>query len=363
MRVLMLTPQVDRNGWVTGFIHSWIDHLARHDRIDHLDVICLEAGEHDLPPNVAVSSMGKEHGRNRVQELVAFEHALGRTIPHVDLVFGHMIPLFTLVAAPWAKIHRLPIVQWYTHRQITTELRIVHALADWMVTASPESFQLPSHKVTVLGHGIDTSRFYPANKKRDAARVILAVGRLSPIKHYEALIEATAELVARPGFEDVKVLIAGGITPESGPVYAESLKQLAHQCGVAEQIEFLDSVPHTDVPALYQSADLTINLCPTGGVDKAVLESMASGVPVVARNATFLPLLDGDTDLLWCRTLDPTLLADQMAAVLTLPRSDRAALGHRLCQRMRADYALPGFIDRLVTVFEEVIARRKRVRA
>jgi hypothetical protein len=34
-----------------------------------------------------------------------------------------------------------------------------------------------------------------------------------------------------------------------------------------------------------------------------------------------------------------------------------------LCQRMQADYALPGFIDRLVGVFEEVITRHKRATA
>jgi glycosyltransferase involved in cell wall biosynthesis len=359
MRVLMLTPQVDQHGWLTAFIHAWIDRLARHQRVERLDVICLEMGQYDLPPNVTVSSMGKERGYGRLRELFEFERAVVPRLRRADVLFGHMIPRFTLVAAPWAKIFGVPMVQWYTHRQVTLELRLVHALVDRVVTASPESFTLPSRKLTVLGHGIDSSRFRPPAGARSAAereRLVLAVGRLSPIKHYEVLIEAAARLTARPGFEDVRVAIAGGPTPEHGEAYAEQLRALARERGAAGRVDFLGIVPHHQIPALYHRAAVTVNLCPTGGADKAVLESMASGVPVVLHNQTFLPLLGDDAGALWCRELDPDLLADRLAGVLQSPPEERAALGERLYQHMRPHHDLGGFVDRLVGVLEEVIA-------
>jgi len=358
----MLTRRVDQDDSRAGFAHTWIARLASHPRVQWLDVICLEQGVIRLPENVSVASMGKEHGFSRPRQLWQFERLLGRAIPHASVVFGHMIPRYTLIAAPWARLRGLPLVQWYVHRQVTLELRLAHALVDRVVTASPESFTLPSRKVTVLGHGIDMELFQPDPPHQRGANeeLIVAVGRLSPIKHYETLIDALAMLAQRPGFEGVRVEIAGGITKEHGEAYAQSLRERVEARGLSGRVVFLGPIPYRDVPALNRRAALAVNLCPTGGVDKAVLEGMACGIPVIVRNRTFLPLLGDDAPLLWTDDDSPATLADHLAAVLSLPPRERAALGERLHQRVRRDYDLGSLIDRLVGVFEEVIGQRKR---
>jgi glycosyltransferase involved in cell wall biosynthesis len=262
------------------------------------------------------------------------------------------VPRYTLIAAPYALRHHVPMVHWHTHKSVSWELRAVHRLVQRIVTATPESFTLKSDKVTVLGHGIDLSQFIIAPPSQE--RLILAVGRLSPIKHYEALIEGAAELMARPGFDDVQVAIVGGITPENGQAYADALKQVAEACRIAERVQFLGPVPHEEIANWYQGAALTINLCPTGGADKVVLESMASGVPVIVRNETFLPLLGNDSTMLWCENLRPSKVANRLESVLNLTYEERAALGKRLSDRVQSEYDLDAFIDRLVGVFQEV---------
>lgn len=353
MHVLMLTRRVDQADWLAGFTHTWIERLAR--QVDFVDVICLELGTHDLPKNVRVQSMGKEQGYGRLRELWEFRQAIKSIIRDVDVIFGHMIPRYTLVAAPWAIMHRIPIVQWYTHRQITVELRLVHALVKSIVTASPESFSLPSDKVIVLGHGIDMERFAPSPDRSAGERLILAVGRLSPIKHYEVLIKAFGRLIERPGYEDVRVAIAGGLTPNHGQDYADQLRALANDCSVGDRVDFMGPVPYREIHKLFQQAALTINLCPTGGADKAVLESMATGVPSLVHNQTFLPLLAEDSQSLWCKSLAPDQIADQLAELLSQPAEQRETLGLRLRERVRADYNLNGLIERLVGVFEEAM--------
>lgn len=353
MHVLMLTRRVDQADWLAGFTHTWIDRLAR--QVDFVDVICLELGDYDLPANVRVQSMGKEQGYGRLRELWEFLRAIKSIIRDVDVIFGHMIPRYTLVAAPWAITHRIPVVQWYTHRQVTVELRLVHALAKVIVTASPESFSLSSNKVVVLGHGIDMERFAPVSEKVTGERLILAVGRLSPIKNYEVLIKAFGYLASRPSYEDVRVAIAGGLTPHHGQVYADQLRTLAGECGVGDRVDFLGPVPYREIHRLFQRAAVTVNLCPTGGADKAVLESMATGVPVLVHNQTFLPLLGEDTPSLWCESLDPDQLAGQLAEMLSQSSEQREALGLRLRERVRADYDLDGLVRRLVGVFEEAM--------
>jgi glycosyltransferase involved in cell wall biosynthesis len=352
MRVLMLTRRIDREDWLAGFAHGWVAALAAHPRIERVEVICLELGAYDLPGNVRVTSMGKERGAGRLRELLTAQRTIARAIRHVDVIFAHMIPRYALIAAPWAKLFGVPLVLWYTHLGASAELRLAYRLVDRLVTASPESFTLPGRKVTVIGHGIDLSRFFPADDA-PAERLVLAVGRLSPIKHYEALIAAAARLAVRPGFEDVRVAIAGGVTPQH-PDYAASLQALIADLRVGERIELLGPVPYEQMPALYRRAAVTANLCPTGGVDKVVLESMASGVPAVVHNETFLPLLGDDAGVLFCPDLDPDHVADRLAALLALPPQERAALGARLAARVRAGYGLDALIERLVAVFEEL---------
>lgn len=353
MRVLMLTRRVDREDWLAGFAHGWIAALAAHPRIQHVEVICLERGAYDLPPNVHVTSMGKERGAGRLREFFTAQRAIARAIRRTDVVFAHMIPRYALIATPWAKAFRVPMVLWYTHQHVSLELRLAHALVNRVVTASPESFTLPSRKVTVIGHGIDLSRFHPAEQP-PTERLVLAVGRLSPIKHYEALIAAAARLALRPGFEDVCFAIVGGTTPQY-PDYDDRLQALIADLHLAGRVQLLGPIPYEEMPALYRRAAFTVNLCPTGGVDKVVLESLSSGVPTLVHNKAFLPLLGEEAERLFCPSLDPEDIAERLAALLALPEAERAALGVRLAARVRNEYSLEGLMERLVGVFEDVV--------
>lgn len=350
MRVLMLTQIVDRHDPLLGFTHGWIDRLAQ--QVQQLDVICLYEGAHDLPQNVSVYSMGKEKGYNRWQKLRAYLELLARLVPTADIIFGHMIPRYSLLAMPYALWWRRPLAHWHTHKTISLEMRIVHQLATRIVTASPESFPLPSRKVSIIGHGIDLDQFQPA--EAPTSRKILAVGRLSPIKHYEVLIDAADILLRQEGMDDVEVQIAGGSTEEHGDSYARSLKDRVENTGLVGRIHFLGVIPFHEIGSYYRQAALTVNLCPTGGADKAVLESMATGVPVIFRNRTFLPLLEPDMAWLWVESLEPAILAARLADAMKLPYSERRALGLRLRQRMADRFGLDGLVIRLVGVMREV---------
>ena len=52
-------------------------------------------------------------------------------------------------------------------------------------------------------------------------------------------------------------------------------------------IEFLGGVPYQEIRRFYQESDLLVNLSPTGGMDKVVLEAMACGIPVLVCNRAF----------------------------------------------------------------------------
>jgi glycosyltransferase involved in cell wall biosynthesis len=350
MHILMLVQLVDEREWLRGFTVKWIRALAA--RVEHVTVITLELGEASLPANVTVYSMGKEKGKNRLRELWRFHRAMLAVIRDVDLIFAHMTPRYILVAAPYAWWFRRPQVLWYTHGHVSLELRLAHAIARRCVTATPESFRLPSRKLDVVGHGIDMSQF-ALSEAPPPERMVLAVGRLMPVKNHDLLVEAAARLLARPGFEDVQVLIAGGETPQF-PGYADTLRAVIAEQGLSGHVRLLGAVPYDEIAALYRRAAATVSLSETGSLDKAVLESLASGAPVLAYGEVYLPLLGDDTGLLRLPSLDPGVVADRLALVLALPEEERLALGRRLAARVRAEHDIEALFDRLAAIFGEV---------
>jgi glycosyltransferase involved in cell wall biosynthesis len=142
---------------------------------------------------------------------------------------------------------------------------------------------------TVISNGVDLRRFSPgpaADRTRRRYRpdrgapLILAVGRLSPEKRLDVLLEA----VSRLG-EGVDVAIAG-VGPE-GP----SLHALAGRLDLGRRVRFLGFVPDGDLPDLYRLADIFAIPSAAELQSLTTLEAMASGLPVVAADAYALPEL------------------------------------------------------------------------
>jgi glycosyltransferase involved in cell wall biosynthesis len=101
---------------------------------------------------------------------------------------------------------------------------------------------------------------------------LLNVGRLSPEKGQALLLRAVARLVQ--DYPGLRLRFAG-----TGPLEA-SLKQLAAELGITDQVEFLGYV--ADMPALYSATDLVVQSSVTEGLPNVLLEVAYLGVPVVA---------------------------------------------------------------------------------
>ena len=310
----MLTRLVDRDDPRVGFAHAWVTALAA--RVAHLDVICQERGAVDLPANVWLASLGKERGAGRARQLLESQRLAWSRMGQVDVVFGHQIPRYTLAAAPAAMLRGVPVVQWYTHGHVGLELRLVHALARRVVTASPESFRLPSRKALVLGHGIDFERFAPAQSRPPGGRVVLSVGRLSPVKDVETLIDAAGLLAGRPGFEDVRFVVAGEEPPESPSGYREALEARVAAHGLGGRFRFVGPVPYSEVVAFYQTGSVLVSTSRTGSVDKAVLEAMGCGLPTLVTGEAYGPLLGAGRSHLQAREGDAADVAGKLAELL-----------------------------------------------
>ncbi|MDP3042912.1 MAG: glycosyltransferase family 4 protein [bacterium] len=357
--ILILTQRVDVNDDVLGFMHGWIREFAKY--CEMVTVICLQKGEYELSDNVKVLSLGKPaqgwsaSGREklwrRIKALVNFFKYIWLERRNYDSVFVHMNKEYVLLGGLFWKLAGKKIGLWYTHKAVNLKLIIAEKLADVIFTASKESFRLPSKKVMVTGHGIDINKFSIFNfqfSNKDSKKFkIITVGRISPIKDYETLIKAI-EILAKDGVELRVDIIGGPGTPEQEK-YLADLKEMAREKKLDGIINFIGAVSHKDIVQYYNNADLSVNLCPTGGMDKAVLESMACGVPVVVFNKTFVDVLGDYKDDLILANKSETELAEKIKKIINLPKEKKENMQKDLRDVVVKNHSLDNLISKIVS--------------
>jgi glycosyltransferase involved in cell wall biosynthesis len=285
MKLLIITQKVDINDPVLGFFHHWIMEFAKH--FDYVSVICLENGKFNLPKNVEVFSLGKERKAGRIRYVLNFYKYIFKLKSRYDTVFVHMNPEYVVLGGIFWKILGKKIALWYTHRQVNIKLRIAEFFADKIFTVSRETFNLSGKKLKIVGHGIPSEMFEKPKdyKRKDDRFRLINVGRITPIKNLDVLIKA-ADLLQKD-IPDLEVVIVGEPTQKGDDEYFEKLKNMVAKHRLENIVRFVGSIPNDKVKEYYWDSDISVNLCPTGGVDKAVLESMASGLPVFASNRAF----------------------------------------------------------------------------
>jgi glycosyltransferase involved in cell wall biosynthesis len=288
MRLLIITQTVDQHDTVLGFFHRWLVEFAK--LCDEVTVIALGVGEYDLPPNVTVVSLGKEKGQSRLKYVLNLNYYLRQHGKEVDAVLIHMNPIYLVLFGWWFKWKKIVVGLWYTHRQVDLKLRLAVPFCDHVFTAAPESFNLETEKLHVVGHGIETGKFVCAFRADPQKEVIIThIGRLTPIKNCDTLIDAAAILKTRLR-QPFKVRFIGAPAVASDVLYAEQLHHQVDRLLLSNIVEFVGNIKNTELPQHICGSTITVNLTPTGGIDKSVLESMSSGRPVLVSNTAFAPV-------------------------------------------------------------------------
>ena len=65
MKLLIITQKINQADDVLGFFHGWIEEFAH--QVESVVALGLENGEHRLPQNVKVLSLGKEVRRSLIR--------------------------------------------------------------------------------------------------------------------------------------------------------------------------------------------------------------------------------------------------------------------------------------------------------
>lgn len=358
MRLLVFNLATDIDDPILGFTTHWIGALAR--RVECIHVITMRAGRLDVADNVRVHSVGKEKGYSEARRVVEFYRILWRLLRHerIDACFSHMIPLFTMMAAPLLKARRIPLVTWYAHPTVTWVLKAAHEVSDQVVASIASAYPYKHDKLTPIGHGIAVDVFAPGNDAtRSAPPIILCAGRLSPVKDHPTLLNA-AGLLRQDGSTPFQVVIVGGPATANDEIYAKSLRRQVQELHLDDIVSFEPAVPMRSLPVWYRRCTVHVNMSPLGFGDKVAWEAMACARPCVVANEGFRETLGRYQLELLYRHGNARELAERLRWVLELSQPERDAIGNYLREQVVLLHCVDSLARRLVNIFESLKRRR-----
>lgn len=285
--------------WMDGPGRTILESGSRFDsqRIDYKVAVFVEQGVKDHPMileagkrHVAISSLEDRGGID-----INIVDALVRLVDQFDIEILHASDfrssIYSLLARRQSRHLRLVRTAhgWIAN---TTRRRILRMLDKMLlrsfdhvtlVSGAMRSlvprWWLPDARVSIVHNALDAESYGRASATQartapDPSRrvVLLNVGRLSPEKGQDLLLEAVACLTA--DFPGLNLRFAGIGSLEA------SLKSLATDLGLADRVAFLGYVE--DMPEMYKNADIVVQSSLTEGLPNVVLEAALLGIPVLA---------------------------------------------------------------------------------
>jgi glycosyltransferase involved in cell wall biosynthesis len=326
MNLLWFNLKVDKNDQLLAFALDWINKMA--EKVDKIIILTMEKGEYSLRNNVVVYSVGKEKGYSELRRFFVFYKLLFRILKKekIDVVFAHMITIFSFLSLPFLKMRRIPLFSWYSHFHIGFFSKIALKFSSCVLTASNEVHSAFQNKSVLTGHGVDVASifFHEFSSLKQDINVFLTIGRISPVKDYETLIEAT-NLLQRENVDNFVIKIFGA-PPERDIFYFKDLKKKVKKLNVENLIHFLGPVPFKELPDHLSKGDLFINMQGKGGVGKSVVEAMAAGLPVIICTDAFDIEFGKAKELLVFEERNPVDLASKIKRFLMLPDDEKKRL-------------------------------------
>lgn len=334
--------------------YGFLKRLAENGHELHVATPRLEV-KGPLNPNLHVYVLATRHEglRGRVEFMIQLRR-LFQSLHHKHRfdIMHQMNPVFTGISlALWDS--RLPLVlgtyvaRWpkdpdtisgkhgglrgrLTSFLLNSLARIQQKQADLLLVTTPAAFNRlpqPDHvrgKIRMLGHGIDTTLFSPADDFRMLARYegeqelprVLFVGNIWLRKGIISLIDAWATVVAQLPGARLDIIGDGRDLP--------AMRAQVQALGLDRSVTFIGNVPRANIVHHYRAC--TLFVAPSLGepYGTTCLEAMSCGRPVVITNAGGLPAMVPQAGGLRVPVDDAPALSGAILQLLRDPEARRA---------------------------------------
>jgi glycosyltransferase involved in cell wall biosynthesis len=260
--------------------------------------------------------------------------------------------------------YKSPFHKWLVKKNLRSADKVASTslcMAEQVCRLTPELSD-----IAITPFGVDVVAYegiQPVSASQKSKLVIGTVKTMKPKYGIDTLIEAFAVLSSRlktitnekvPELE-LRLVGGGGQTLE--------LQALSERLGIADKVNFVGPVPHTQVPDELAKLDVYVALSrlDSESFGVAIIEAGAAGRPVVVSDAGGLPevTVDGETGFVVPRE-NPQSAALAIEK-LVLDPALRHRMGNAGQQHVRAKYAWDVCISTMLGVYESTIqSARKR---
>jgi glycosyltransferase involved in cell wall biosynthesis len=172
------------------------------------------------------------------------------------------------------------------------------------------------------------------------------------VKDYETLVKAI-EILAKENLK-IRVSIIGGAGKKNQEEYLERLKKMVKEKGLLEIINFLGPIPNKDIVNYLQFSDLFANMSYTGSLDKAILEAMACGLPVLTCNEALLEVLGEYREMLMYSKGDFSDLAGKIKLFHDMEPGQKEKISRDLREIVIKGHSLERFIKIIIQLFQKL---------
>ena len=320
MKILITTQIVDKADPTFSFMHEWLEEFAQH--FEKVTVVCLKEGEHALPANVAIYSLGKEVSTSKLVRVWRLFHYALRLRSEYDAVFVHQNEEYVLLCGwLWKRLGKR-VYLWRNHYHGSWKTDLAARWCDKLFCTSKFSYTAKFAKTILMPVGVDTTLFHPLPESSRDPRAVLFFARMAPSKRPEVLLSALEALHSR------EVSFVAHFYGEALPkdaAYLTNLKEKVHAAGLEKQVQFLPGVPHAEAPGVFSSHGVFVNLGASGMYDKTIFEAAACECLVLATSEDWAELVDEEFAF-----KDVHDLVGKLERLLELSFIDRQAAGTRL---------------------------------
>ncbi len=199
------------------------------------------------------------HARSRVPAWVTFFATRGRDIPFITTAHGAYSKHTFSKVMGWGKFVICPSKVIARHMM--------------------KNFGVSEEKIRIISRWVDLSRFtFKDPSQRLASNIIVSIGRISPSKGFEYLIQAFHKVIRVKPYLNLLIV---GEAEKSKWNYFEYLKNLVRRLSLDYHVEFLGY--QSNVERILEKASLmVVPSVAKESFGRVVVEAFASGVPVIA---------------------------------------------------------------------------------
>ncbi len=269
--------------------------LSKTELADHIESFGMQITDYAERCGVSYSLV---HSHYWMSGMAARRVAARFGIPHVHT--SHSLQA-ALDRSGVAEGTDLSSMRRSSEREILNGVDIVTASTEFEFEILTNEYGVTPERICMLSPGFDPAVFNPeagadgepiASRKDLASfltresRVVVAAGRIQPLKGFDLAVNAVERLRAsNPALSDTALLICGGPSGPNGESELLRIKELISATSRPAGTLLAGSVSRRQMAEILRRADLVLVTSKSESFGMIALESLACGTPVVATKA------------------------------------------------------------------------------